>query len=165
MRENVGDALVWNSFTRLFSNRSQNTFITKWITFSLFHKKTESIFNKIFFLKKKSLKVSKIHIIWVSEHRIQNKYTLTYYTINYLEIKTKFSMWSYILKTYFKWMVFSQLEQGLNLMQEIYLIMPYKRIVLASKDDFFSQVLDWYRWWKHRILKFWKPSTFHNTST
>lgn len=47
-------------------------------------------------------------------------------------------MWSYILKTYFKWMVFSQLEQGLNLMQEIYLIMPYKRIVLASKDDFFS---------------------------
>lgn len=33
-------------------------------------------------------------------------------------------------------MVFSQLEQGLNLMQEIYLIMPYKRIVLASKDNF-----------------------------
>lgn len=38
-------------------------------------------------------------------------------------------------------MVFSQLEQGLNLMQEIYLIMPYKRIVLASKDDFFLRCL------------------------
>lgn len=37
-------------------------------------------------------------------------------------------------------MVFSQLE-GLKLIQEIYLIVPYKRIVLANKDRFFPRCL------------------------
>lgn len=38
-------------------------------------------------------------------------------------------------------MVFTQLEQGLILIQEIYLTMPYKRIVLADKDGFFPRHL------------------------
>lgn len=58
-----------------------------------------------------------------------------------MEIKTKFLMWSHILKTWFQMNEFLSIRTGLNLIQEIYLTMPYKRIVLANRDGFFPRHL------------------------